>query len=119
MKPRKPRVHARSWFTGTLEHDELHARRARLRIDRGARRQKIDEEGNVISDLDERGAVLSANIGDRIMVFGPAIDEIATADVVTVYPSGDKVYIAIKAGEILPTTTSVKLLKLKKLGSAA
>jgi hypothetical protein len=97
-------------FTGTIEIDELHARGARLKINRGAERRTLDDEGNQVSETYEPGAVPPSNIGDRLIVMGPGVHEVDAAKVITVYPCGTRMYVKLASGAIEKTTTKVKLL---------
>lgn len=112
MNPAKPHRRPKQIkvFTGTIEIDELHARGARLKLNRGCERRTFDKEGEPIAQTFERGACPPANIGDRLIVMGPAIHEVDSARIVTVYPSGDRMYVQLKLGAIEKTTTKVKLI---------
>ena len=109
----RPRLHQIKIFQGSIEMDELHARGARLHVPRGCERRTIDKEGERVGETYESGAALWANKEDRVLLMGPAMHEIAVAKVVTVYPSGDRMYVSVVTGTIEMTTTRVKVLPCK------
>jgi hypothetical protein len=108
---KKPRVHARAIYSAGFAADENHARRGRLYLERGAHRRTTDNEGNVLGDMREPGAVCVANIGDKLVLAGPSIDETVMARVETVYPDGMSMYVAILRGALHPTTKHVHVMK--------
>jgi hypothetical protein len=109
---RKPRVHARSTFSAGFAADELHARRGRLYLERGAWTRTTDKEGDVIADTKEPQRALVANIGDKLILAGPTIEETVVARVETVYPDGESMYVAITSGELAPSTKRVHVMKV-------
>lgn len=111
MKARRhPRLHAIKIFRGSIDLDEMHASSARLTVKRGCERRTLDKDGNRVAETYEGSAALWANPGDKIIVLGPAVHEVAMARIVTVYPSGDCCYVHFTAGSIEPTTKTVKVL---------
>jgi hypothetical protein len=108
---KKPRVHARAIYSAGFAADENHARRGRLYLERGAHRRTTDAEGNVLADMREPGAVCVANIGDKLVLAGPTIEETAMARVETVYPDGQSMYVAILHGQIDPSTKRVHVMR--------
>jgi hypothetical protein len=106
-----PRVHARSTYSARFDADENHARRGRLYLERGAWRRTVDKDGEHLGDMRDPGAVCVANIGDKLVLAGPSIEETAMARVETVYPDGASMYVAILHGQIAPSTTRVHVMK--------
>lgn len=105
-KARKPRVHARQTFLAGLarEGDAL-----RLHPKRGAYRRTTDADGNVLADIFEPSATLFANIGDRLILAGEPVDEIAIGHVASVYPDGDLRF-AVAHGQLHERTAAVYVL---------
>lgn len=56
---------------------------------RGAWSCTIDKQGNVVEDARDDHATLRINVGDRLFLFGPAVEQISMAVVVGVMPDGE------------------------------
>ena len=86
-KPRlkKPRTWTRKTWAATLStvHDELY-----LEPTRGAWTRTIDKDGDVTAECRDARALLVANIGDLLLVFGPDDDQIAAVEVIGVDRDG-------------------------------
>lgn len=101
----KPKV--RSTFTGAIRVD---GERVVITPERGAYRRTIDDAGDVINDVFEAGAMFVRNIGDRLIVCGPSIEETALAVVLAVSRDCVTLYAKLLHGLIAATTTKVHLM---------
>lgn len=115
---RRAHVHRITSFMGAVRVDG-----ARLVITpaRGAAIRVLDDEGNMVSETRESSRTLPSNIGDRLMVWGETLDEIAICIVLAISRDGSSFWVAQRIGRIEPTSTRVRLFpmatpKLKQLG---
>lgn len=70
-------------YAGTLRAGRL--------TTRGCREVRIDKNGDVVSELWNPTARLYANLGDRLVISNAclSVDEVAGAEVVAMFPSGE------------------------------
>ncbi len=103
-----PKKFSRHWFNGTLERQGDST--AKITIGRGCTRVTVDECGNQLESVRVPAARLWGNIDDQLIIFGAAIDEVASGIVIAVDPrTGDPV-VALSYDEILPTTRAITIL---------
>ena len=104
-RSRKRRPFRRTWWTATL-------RCSRLTFHRGSRLVTVDRETFVSSELVESWRSLYANIGDRLMLFGPG-DDLALVEVVAMTRS-DAATVRVLTDEL--RDGAVQLLKATGIG---
>jgi hypothetical protein len=104
-KPR-PRLSVRKLFEGTIAQDGDFAD---LTVKKGAHRTVVDKEGDVVSSNYDPGCVIWASIGDRLVLTGPTIDEIASVEVITMRPD-TTMRVAFRYGKLAEETKSVRVL---------
>jgi len=79
----------------------------------GAWRRTIDRRGDVLSETYVPGATPWANIGDELLLCGPALDEIATAVVVAVIDDGRALRLRIAHGRLDVGSTRAQVMRLR------
>lgn len=80
---RRPKLHVRRTFSGTLVDSELLIRR-------GAWIRRVNVEGELVDDSRDERATLWANIGDRLVVSSAdlGIDQVAIVEIVCMLDVG-------------------------------
>lgn len=107
---RRAREHRRRTFTAAIRVD---GNRVVITPARGCHVRRTDADGEVIGDSFEPQTSLFLNIGDRVIVCGPSIEEIAAVTVLAVSRDAVSVYARISHGTFAETTTRVHLLPVK------
>lgn len=103
---KKPRTHARQWFTASIFVD---GDRATLDPKRGCQRDVIDADGNKVSSTHEPQQTLRANLGDHLILCGATVEETVDAEVVGVAAEQwrERLHVRISYGQIKSTTVHV------------
>lgn len=94
------------WWTGTLANNVLTPKRGCLR--KVIEMKTLDEKST-----NEPQRAMTANIGDRLMLFGPSIDQIATAEVRSIKVEGyaSRLFVSVGCGAV--NDGPVHILKIK------
>jgi hypothetical protein len=108
----QPRMHVRKLFEGTLVRDASNPRSGDLSVKKGAHCTVVDKHGEVTGTNYDAGARLWANIGDRLILNGPTLEEIANSLIVAIRPDLT-LRVEITCGCLAPTTTQVRVLFVK------
>jgi hypothetical protein len=78
----------------------------------GAHRRAIDRAGNILSETRQPGARLNANIGDRLIVCGPTLEETTMVLVDQVVRDGYALRVRLVHGTLADSTTKVRILRV-------
>lgn len=107
-KKPKPRLSVRKLFEGTILRED-NREFAVLSVKKGAHRTVVDKFGDVVSSSYDAGCVLWANIGDRLLLTGPTLDEVANTEILAIRQDMT-IRVQFLCGDLKPDTTSVRVL---------
>lgn len=102
---------ARKLYSGSLAW--IGAGVARLKLLPGAWRRTVDAAGDVLSEFYEPQARCWRNQGDRLVLVGAAIEDIASVVIRQVEPDGAYV-VQVAAGALPESTTTVRVLEARR-----
>lgn len=115
-RPHVSRPHARRTFTGHIAF--LSPLVARLVVRPGAHRRTTDDQGDVLSDTYEATARLWSNLGDRLLLSGDSIADIAIGEIYAIAPDG-ALHVRLVCGELPTTADKVHILPMRRLPARA
>ena len=105
------RPHARRTFAGSVAF--LSPLVARLVVQLGAHRRTTDDQGDVIADIYEPTARLWSNLGDRLLLSGDTLADIAIAEIIAIAPDG-AMTVQLTCGELPTTADKVHILPMRR-----
>ena len=111
-RAKKPKKVTRDWFVADIAVGDGHAV---LDPKRGSKRVIVELLADCVVEhmTPEPMRVLRANIGDHLVLLGPALEELADATVMKIEPRDrtERLHVALGYGLLHRTTTSVHVLK--------
>lgn len=109
-KTPKPRMSVRKLFEGTLLRDETNRQFGVLAVKKGAHRTVVDKLGDVVGSSYDASCALWANLGDRLVLCGPTIEEVANTQIIGIRPDMT-IRVQFVCGDLKPETTSVRVMQ--------